>query len=118
MESSSKKGWLIAEPIVLLTGLFTVLVWLSLPFSPIYAILLLSIFIPVIPSVAIVSFAIWIYRNKVSNRALFGSAALSCCSSLIGLASAIVGIAGVLFLMMCSLIVLNASEERRRVVNN
>jgi hypothetical protein len=124
MASTPRNGWLVAEPIVLLTGLFTVLVWLSIPYySPIYALLLLSIFFPVIPSVAIVSFAIWIYRNKVSNVALFGSAALSCYSSLqfvfpIGPADGIFGIVGVLLLMMGSLYWLNASAERRRVVNN
>jgi hypothetical protein len=71
----------IAEPIVLLTGLFTVLVWLlSLPNPPFHTLLVFSTFIPVIPSVAVVSFAIWIYRNRVSNRALVRSVALGCYS--------------------------------------
>ena len=70
---------MIAEPIVLLTGLFAVLSGLVEPAaldSPIYTLLILSTWIPVIPAVAIVSFAIWAYRGKVSNRALVGSVAL------------------------------------------
>jgi hypothetical protein len=123
MASTWKNSWLIAEPIVLLTGLFTVLVWLSLPYSPIETLLLLSIFIPIIPSVAAVSFAIWKYRNKASNIALVGSVALSCYSSLqfvfpIGLASGIFGTLVVVLLMTGSLLLLNASGERKRLVNN
>jgi hypothetical protein len=117
LASTGRNGWIVAETVVLLTGLFTVLVGLSLLNQPVYAFLVFSTFILVVPSVAVVSFAIWIYRDKVSNKALFGSAALSCCSSLTGLL-AIFGIVSGLFFMMCSLIVLNASEERRRVVNN
>lgn len=121
MASSWKNSWLIAEPIVLLTGLFTVLVWLSLVGASIYALLIFSTWIPVIPAVAIVSFAIWAYRNKVSNRALVGSVALGCYSWLqvaFGLGGAIFGFVFVLLPVMVSLYLLNASWERRRLVNN
>ncbi len=121
MASTWKNGWLIAEPIVLLTGLLTVLVWLSELGPPIYALLIFLTYIPVIPSVAIVSFAIWVYRNKVSNRALVGSTALGCYSWLqvaFGFGGGIFGFVFVLFPMMVSLYLLNASWERRHAVNN
>ena len=113
---------MIAEPVVLLTGLFTVLVLLSLPLSypPTYALLILCTWIPIIPAVAIVSFAIWAYRGKVSNRALVGSVALGCYSWL-QVAFGFGGIFGfvfVLFPVMVSLSLLNASWERRHLVNN
>ena len=122
MASTWKDGWLIAEPLVLLTGLFTVLVWLPLlNYSLVDTLLIFCTFIPVIPSVAIVSFAIWVYRNKVSNRALVGSTALGCYSWLqvaFGFGGGIFGFVFVLFPMMVSLYLLNASWERRHAVNN
>jgi hypothetical protein len=124
LASTGKNGWLFAEPIVLLSLLFTVVVWLSLWNSPIYTLLIFSTFVPIIPSVAAVSFAIWKYRNKVSNRALIGSVALSCYSSLEFAFPGSWGPAGVpailipLFLMMGSLYWLNASADRKRLVNN
>ncbi len=123
MASTWKNGWLIAELVVLLTGLFTILVWLSLPNSPIETLLIFSIFFPVIPSVAAVSFAIWKYRNKVSNTALVGAVTLSCYSWLefalpIGLTSAIIGPLIELILLSGALLWLNASAERKHSVNN
>jgi hypothetical protein len=122
MASTWKSGWLVAEPIVLLTGLFTVLVYLPLrSYTLIDTLLIFSTFIPVIPSVAIVSFAIWAYRGKVSNRALVGSTALGCYSWLqvaFGFGAGIFGLVFVLFPVMLSLYCLNASWERRHVVNN
>ena len=124
MASSWKNGWVIAEPIVLLTGLFAVLsglVELSVLDSPVDALLILSTWIPVIPSVAIVSFSIWAYRGKVSNSALVGSIALGCCSWLpvaFGIGDGVLGIVIVMFPVMVSLCWLNASAERRRLVNN
>ena len=124
MASVWKNGWVIAEPIVLLTGLFAVLTGLvetAALDSPIYTLLILSTWIPVIPAVAIVSFAIWAYRGKVSNRALVGSVALGCCSWLplaFGIGGSMFGIVIVMFPVMMSLYLLNASWERRRLVNN
>ena len=121
MASAWKNGWLIAEPIALLTGLFTVLVWLSLVGPSIYALIIFSTWIPVIPAVAIVSFAIWAYRGKVSNRALVGSVALGCYSWLqvaFGFGGGIIGLVIVMFPVMVSLYLLDASWERRRLVNN
>lgn len=124
MASNWKNGWVIAEPIVLLTGFFAVLsglVELSALDSPIDALLILSTWIPVIPSVAIVSFVIWAYRGKVSNRALDGSVALGCCSWLpvaFGIGGGMFGIVIVMFPVMVSLYLLNASAERKRIVNN
>ncbi len=121
MASMARNGWLVAERVVLLTGLFTVLVWLSVLGPPIYTLLIFCTYIPVIPSVAVVSFAIWIYRNKVSNRALVGSTALGCYSWLqvaLGFGSGIFGLVIVLFPVVGSLYWLNASAERRHVVNN
>src|SRR5712691_2339914 len=120
MAPTWKNGWLVAEPIVLLTGLFTILVYLSVLGPPIYTLIIFSTFIPVIPAVAIVSFAIWVYRGKVSNRALVGSVVLGCYSWLqvvFGFGG-IFGVAFVLFPVMLSLYCLNASAERRRSVNN
>ena len=124
MASTWKNGWVIAEPIILLTGLFAVLsaiVELSVLDSPIYALLILCTWIPVIPAVGIVSFAIWAYRGKVSNRALVGSVTLGCCSWLpvaFGFGSGMLGIVTVLFPVMVSLYWLNTSWELRRLVNN
>jgi hypothetical protein len=123
MESTSKNGWLIAEPVVLLSGLFTVLVWLFLRYwPPIETLLIFSFLIPIIPSVAVVSFVIWKCRTKVSNVALIGSVALSCYSSLqfvfLGGPSGFIGLLDVLLLMTGSVLWLNASAERKRPVNN
>ncbi len=124
MASNGKNNsWLVAEPIVLLSGLFTILVWLSLPYQPIYTLLLLSIFFPVIPSVALVSLVIWKYRNTVSNTALAGGVALSCFSWLqfvlpIGLGFGLIPTLVLLFLLLGSVCWITAGSEQKRPVNN